>query len=59
MKEVDPLLRRLDADNRGVGGFVTLSVRACRLPERRDVAQHIEQIILNLKRQADGRCEFI
>ena len=50
-------LRGLDADDRGVRRLGVLTVRARGLAERRYIAQHVEQIVLNLERETDRRGE--
>ena len=42
-----------------MGGLVALPIGPCRFSEGRHITQHVEQIVLNLKGQADGRCIII
>ena len=54
MQQMNPLLRGRDADHGRIGGLGVLPVGAGRLAERRCVADDVEQVVLNLKCQADG-----
>ena len=53
------LTRSFDAGDGRISGFVERAIRAGGFADHGDVAFDIEQVILNLEREADGASVFI